>query len=183
MQFRLLKNNVTLIDSIFLYSQHTSSNRSSALFVTNTNEVYGIGNNEYGRLGVGDLQHRNIPTKLHGLSDKIIISIEIGEWTSYALTDRGILYLWGDNYYQICGPEITDHYVVKPTKYEHLENIRQVCVLGFVIALTDNGNVYTWGENLYGTEPLVNIYLIQDKLEMGSQMINNHCIKYGDMVG
>jgi alpha-tubulin suppressor-like RCC1 family protein len=90
-----------LIDSIVLFSSYTSSTQNSecAIFVTTTDNVYALGCNPAGHLGVGDFNARLQPTKLPTLCGQNVIFAEIRYNNTTALTKNGEAYIWGDNYY------------------------------------------------------------------------------------
>lgn len=80
-----------------LGTNHYASGRSYALRIYN-GKVQAIGSNSYGQLGTGDYSATNefvdvIPT----WGDKAIVQVETRGNTSFALTQDGELYAWGDN--------------------------------------------------------------------------------------
>ncbi len=61
--------------------------------------LYAWGANGYGQLGLGDsvTSDKNTPQKVTALQGKTIVAIAAGQYTSYALTQDGSVYAWGDN--------------------------------------------------------------------------------------
>lgn len=152
----LLKNaSKELIDSIVLFSAFSSKTKLtclSALFVTATDNVYAIGNNTYGQLGLGDTKNRTTPCKIPILCGKNISFIKIGVSSSAALTGAGDVIMWGDNTFGQCA-FVGTKIVTVPCKVAKLIGKRVIALAGgyvHTMALTDEGEVYTWGDNGVG---------------------------------
>lgn len=67
------------------------------LFVTHDDQVYAVGANRFGELGLGDRVPRSFPERISVLSGKKIRSISINDCNANAITEDGKLYLWGHN--------------------------------------------------------------------------------------
>ena len=67
-----------------------------SLAVTESGEVYGWGNNEYGQIGNGTHQEVNGPQLIFTLPEKVV-AIAAGSFHSLALLERGEVYGWGWN--------------------------------------------------------------------------------------
>ena len=57
-------------------------------------EVFTWGNGGLGRLGHGDLNNRNVPTKVQNLSKEKIVKVACGKYHSAALSSTGKLFTW-----------------------------------------------------------------------------------------
>lgn len=68
------------------------------IIVNTTNGLYLLGANNFGQLGLGDTEYRNIPTKCDFFNDKKIISIFCGDNHTLINTTNG-LYSFGYNRY------------------------------------------------------------------------------------
>ncbi|ODN00193.1 Regulator of chromosome condensation [Orchesella cincta] len=69
-----------------------------AVALTQEGQVFTLGRNTDGRLGIGsDITEQDIhePTVVEDLADKVCILVAAGASTSYAVTDEGVLYSWG----------------------------------------------------------------------------------------
>ena len=64
-------------------------------FIYNGNELLGFGDNEYGQLGLGDNNNRNLPTLL--MKDNTIRQIVCGGYHSFILKESGELFAFGNN--------------------------------------------------------------------------------------
>lgn len=67
-----------------------------ALLLTTDGDVLSFGNNAYGQLGLGDTDNRSNPTLVPGLEGKNIAAIAAGNSQSYAITQTGELYMFGN---------------------------------------------------------------------------------------
>lgn len=112
--------------------------------------VFSWGSGTGGKLGLGDSQTRETPTRIHALSDKIISNIFVGATYSAAITNGGELYTWGRGTYGCLGhSENTDKYV--PTLVKALQGHKIVDVaLGsgdsHTLCVTDIGTVFAFGD-------------------------------------
>mmetsp|Transcript_14354 Transcript_14354/g.25599 ORF Transcript_14354/g.25599 Transcript_14354/m.25599 type:complete len:574 (-) Transcript_14354:164-1885(-) len=99
------------------------------LALTNLGKVYAWGENGCGQLGLNDTQTRYEPTFVEGLSLETVTEILAVENMSYALTNHGWVYAWGDNKEGILALEHDNPRVTKPepmmrmkdTHVKHLE--------------------------------------------------------------
>lgn len=112
--------------------------------VTKDGSLYIWGEDEYGRLRVGDNENKSIPTKI--LSD--VQLVQSGYSSMGALTKSGELYLWGENDYGQIGDGSRENQLL-PKKI--LSNVKQMHItLLFSMALSNDGIVYTWGDDSSG---------------------------------
>ena len=135
-----------------------------SLILLANGQVYAFGNNKYGKLGLNDEIHTNIPTLIYSLNN--IVQIATGENHSLALTDKGQIYAFGSNmdgqlglgysiYFNmvIFDPSFVigtkeDNYTNKPLLNNTLKDIIQIAAgWYFSLALTMNGQIYSCGFN------------------------------------
>ena len=117
---------------------------SNMLFVTNDNNVYGIGKNYYGCCGLGHNNLVSSPQPIQELCYVDVIKFYNGYYFTMALTKDNVLYVWGkiSEYEDFCA---------RPTKIVlefEIDNIS--CSLNHALILTKEGNVYGWGDNSDG---------------------------------
>ena len=67
------------------------------LFLKESGELFAFGRNNYGQLGLGDNENRNVPTLV--MQDKEIQQIVCGCYHSFILKESGELFAFGWNYY------------------------------------------------------------------------------------
>ena len=122
-----------------------------ALALTESGEVYAWGQNERGQLGLGDREDRLTPTKVPGLAGvKAIATGAIGSDSSFALTESGEVYAWGENNDGQLGLGDRENRLM-PTKVPGLAGVRAIFVSdSYGFALTESGEAYAWGENGLG---------------------------------
>ena len=100
--------------------------------------LYGWGNNEYGKLGVGDAESRKKPV----LVANGLVPVIVGE-TVFALSSDNVLWGWGRNDLGQLGLGDTEN----RTRPEELMHFVKAVVKGAhsFYALTESGEVYEWG--------------------------------------
>jgi uncharacterized protein (TIGR03118 family) len=117
-------------------------------FLTADGDLYSWGLGNFGRLGLGDQEDRSTPTKIEGvLDDKHVVVATHGNGASYAITDDGALYAWGQNSNGQLGLGDTTSRLV-PTQVTALAGQTVVDVAtgtSHTLALTADGQVYAWG--------------------------------------
>ena len=115
--------------------------------------LYAWGNNESGKLGVGDEVNRNTPTKVNlpGKIKKLITSSS----ASYAILEDGSLYAWGYNYYGELGVGSNEDKNT-PTKVTAINgkimdliinSDRNYSTYNSIFAIIKDGSLYAWGNN------------------------------------
>ena len=117
--------------------------RNHALMLDEANDVYSIGVNDWGKLGLGDETRRSTWTKVTGLDGERVIKIQCGAHCSAILTDRG-LYAMGA---QLFGA--ANEHRNTPTKIK-LENVIDISLKYFHILAKTRTGVFAWGWNLEG---------------------------------
>uniref|UniRef100_A0A1B0C9V3 E3 ubiquitin-protein ligase herc2 n=2 Tax=Lutzomyia longipalpis TaxID=7200 RepID=A0A1B0C9V3_LUTLO len=117
-------------------------------------QVYSWGSGEGGRLGHGDSQPRENPTRIAYFVDKSIVNIFCGTAYSAAIGINGELYTWGRGTYRRLGHDTSDDKLI-PTIVNFLVGQRvKDMALGtgdaHTLCVTESGIVYAWGDGDYG---------------------------------
>ena len=73
------------------------------ILVSNSFQVFSVGSNEYGQLGLGDRADRKTPREISFLSDKFVNRVSSGSRHSCAISKTGQVFCWGDSRYGQCG--------------------------------------------------------------------------------
>lgn len=103
-------------------------------------KVYSFGDNEYGQLGLGNKNSRQIPTLIPNLPK--IISISAAVNISAILSENGQVFVFGKHIGKRNDPD-----VLTPKLNTELSNIVQISLgNGYLLALDNNGIVYGYGE-------------------------------------
>src|SRR5690606_1031581 len=116
------------------------SNDDSTIFLNKNGNIFGIGDNTHGVLGLGHLQKVNIPTKINLENVK---NIFISSYLTYALTNDDKLYVFG---YGV-RPSKTGYIFMLPTLINYApNNIKKIIFSGTtytkLIILTFDDDVY-----------------------------------------
>ena len=126
------------------YSQVLSLGYFANGVIAQDGSLYMWGYNEWGNIGDGTTEDRDMPTKILDH----VISVSSGYDRSGAITQDGSLYMWGCNDEGQIGDGTTeDRY--KPTKI--LDHVVSVSLGGdYSGAITQDGSLYMWGCNCSG---------------------------------
>uniref|UniRef100_T1IG44 BTB domain-containing protein n=1 Tax=Rhodnius prolixus TaxID=13249 RepID=T1IG44_RHOPR len=124
------------------------SSGTSAIFITIDDEVYGVGENVVGFLGIGDIENTVTPIKLDLLCGKHVIGFASGSTHTVAYTKEGELYSWGDNNLGKLGNGTilcrdTPGRVLLP---EDVKVIQAACGDRYTAAITSAFKVLHWGD-------------------------------------
>ncbi|XP_008307294.1 RCC1 and BTB domain-containing protein 2 isoform X1 [Cynoglossus semilaevis] len=127
---------------------------NEALYVTVNDEVFALGTNCSGCLGLGDLQSTIEPRRIDVLCGKKIVSLSYGTGPHVVIaTADGEVFAWGHNGYSQLGNGTTNHGLTPALVSTNLLNKRVTevaCGSHHTIALTTDGEVYAWGYNNSG---------------------------------
>ncbi|XP_061463580.1 RCC1 and BTB domain-containing protein 2 isoform X3 [Rhineura floridana] len=127
---------------------------NEALYATENDEVFGLGTNCSGCLGIGDTQSSTEPQRLGILCGKKIACLSYGSGPHVvAVTTEGEVYTWGHNAYSQLGNGTTNQSLVPCQISTNLLNkkvIEVACGSHHSMVLTSDGEVYTWGYNNSG---------------------------------
>ena len=120
-----------------------------ALALTDEGRVWSWGDNDSGQLGLGDLEIRDMPTEVSGLSGVIAVAASPGK--SFALDDQGQVWWWGGIFrYDTDGTWSSEHQTT-PVRLEGLESVTAISAgWGRMFAVDADGAVWGWGSNAYG---------------------------------
>jgi len=149
---------LSLLDSKFLQTLKLAlvfgNLGSEVIMVTDEDEVYAMGCNSSGCLGVGDSHSTLEPRKIEMLSKKKIKGLAYGSGLHLAAyNESGELYTWGYNTYAQLGNGNTTHSTVPSLVSGALseKKIVQVsCGNHHCLALASDGEVFSWGQNNAG---------------------------------
>ncbi|CAB3382843.1 Hypothetical predicted protein [Cloeon dipterum] len=128
--------------------------RWHTLALTSKGEVFTFGFNKNGKLGVGDKQHKNLPTKVDGpLAGRFVTSIACQYVGSVALLTSGEVFAWGGNQEYSLIPGYAAQNKNLPCKVSGLEGVQILHIVSgpyHALALSTEGKIYAWGDNQYG---------------------------------
>ncbi|ESN90894.1 hypothetical protein HELRODRAFT_90701 [Helobdella robusta] len=132
--------------------------RHSAV-VTTDGELYTWGDGEHGKLGLGDVLHRNVPTLVHDV--KLASQVCCGSSHTLALSQEGwVVWSFGDGANGKLGHGDVAR-LLKPKIIEHLRGIHMKMLAATCqssLALTSAGKLFSWGSGScvgVGTEGLM----------------------------
>ena len=127
---------------------------SHSVAVTEDNQIFAWGQNDYGQLGVGDTENRRLPSSLSDpdklLKDKTIVEISLGAHHTLVRTADNMLFAWGRNDYGQLGngTTVSRSFPVAVNMAGALagSTVSKIAAGGqHNLACTTDGNVYTWG--------------------------------------
>ncbi|BES95734.1 Hypothetical protein chromosome condensation (RCC1) and BTB (POZ) domain containing protein [Nesidiocoris tenuis] len=130
------------------------SNGNEALMVMKNDDVYAVGANSSGCLGLGALPSTLFPQKVTQLCKKGIIGFAYGSGPHVvAYTSKGEVFNWGHNGYCELATGSTTQSLV-PFQVEGFLTDKVVvevaCGSHHSVALTNEGEVFAWGQNKSG---------------------------------
>jgi alpha-tubulin suppressor-like RCC1 family protein len=146
-------NNIFDTDIPILISNSNNIKQISAsghhtLVLTKEGQVYSVGNNESGQLGLGHCNYIDKFTLISGL--KNIVQISAGDNHSLLLTQNGEIYSCGSNFGGQLGLGDSKNQT-KPTLVPNINNIIQISAGGYYsLLLNKNGEVYSFGNDWFG---------------------------------
>lgn len=150
-----------LKDIILLHIFGSTGN--SAIFITKDDEVYAVGENVAGFLGIGDIERTVSPIRLDLLCGKHVLGFASGTTHSVAYTREGELYSWGDNNLGKLGNGTiicrdSPGRVLLP---EGVKVIQAACADRYTAAITSEFKVLHWGDIEWsnGTSQTLPFYL------------------------
>ncbi|CAG2162909.1 unnamed protein product [Oppiella nova] len=141
-----------VIYEIKLFHAFDDKRKYNLIFVTNDDQVYGMGANYWGTLGLGHNQYTTQPELIPELCNQKIRQFVNGMDFILAITENDHVYSWGINDSGQLAFDSSDGYF-KPkivTFFEGLGVLQIACGDSHALALTDRGCVYGWGLNFNG---------------------------------
>ncbi|GAB1299082.1 RCC1 and BTB domain-containing protein 2 [Apodemus speciosus] len=124
------------------------------IFSLFNDEIFVLGTNCSGCLGVGDIQSTIEPRRLDSLTGKKIVSLSYGSGPHIVLaTTDGEVFTWGHNAYSQLGNGTTNHGLVPchiSTNLSNKQVIEVACGSYHSLVLTSDGEVFAWGYNNSG---------------------------------
>jgi len=122
------------------------------LAVTDAGVVYGWGSNSKGQLGLDGFTATFTPTIITGLVGKKVIRVSCGYSNSVAVTDKGLVYTFGDNQMGQLGLGHTDPVVGVSQVTALADSVIVQAETGWAhtLALDEDGVAYGWGDNSVG---------------------------------
>jgi len=120
--------------------------------VTDQGVTYAWGSNDKGQLGLEGFTATYVPTMITGLIGKKVVRVSCGYDTTAVVTDKGLVYTFGNNQQGQLGLG-HKHPMVGVNQLTALADTNIVqCEAGWthMLALDANGNVYGWGDNSVG---------------------------------
>jgi len=127
---------------------------NEALMISHDDEVYAVGSNGAGCLGLGDMHSTLLPKKVEPLTQKGVVGFAHGSGPHVlAYTSTGELYSWGHNGYCQLGNG-TSNQGLTPTLVQGALAGKTVvdvaCGSHHSVCLTSEGEIYAWGQNNCG---------------------------------
>ncbi|XP_057350503.1 RCC1 and BTB domain-containing protein 2 isoform X4 [Manis pentadactyla] len=127
---------------------------NEVLYTTVNDEIFVLGTNCSGCLGLGDIQSTIEPRRLDSLSGKKIACLSYGSGPHIVLaTTEGEVFTWGHNAYSQLGNGTTNHALVPchiSTNLSNKQVIEVACGSYHSLVLTSDGEVFAWGYNNSG---------------------------------
>ncbi len=124
-----------------------------SMVYTQDGQLFAWGDNDYGQLGVGDMDARFAPVlvRLDDLGGRTISMIALGEHHSVVMTTDGKVYAWGRNDFGQLGTSSRQNSTTpKLVSFSGMEPLRSIaCGYHHTLAMRFDGTLYSWGLNNY----------------------------------
>jgi len=133
-----------------------SAGQLHGAFLTAAGEIYTWGDNNLGKLGLGTTSNYEllVPTKVTALDGVVISSIIMANGASYAISDTGVLYSWGQNTNGQLGIgsliNTGTPTAINPTAFGGEKVVEVSSGTSFTLVRTESGEVYAMGGNVQG---------------------------------
>ncbi|BES87955.1 Hypothetical protein chromosome condensation (RCC1) and BTB (POZ) domain containing protein [Nesidiocoris tenuis] len=151
MSAKLVKHKQQQIELLHIFGD--SDELLSALFITSDDFVYGVGRNDFGRLGIGLENTDDIsePHEVDILSGKRVVCFASGAMHVLALTEAGDVYSWGLN---TLGP-LGNGTILNRSSPGHVLLPRHIKIKAiaarnnYSLAVSTDNEVFHWGDKLF----------------------------------
>ncbi|CAG2112644.1 unnamed protein product, partial [Medioppia subpectinata] len=123
---------------------------SHSALLSYTGAIYMWGKNEFGQLGLNDMQNRLVPTVQTTLRSQRISFIDCGEEHTVALTADGGLFSWGAGMYGQLGHAKNNNEILPRRVFELMGNVVTQVSCGrchTLATIGSNGRLYSFGLN------------------------------------
>lgn len=123
-----------------------------SMLLTSSGKVFTWGRNNRGQLGDGTVNLSETPIDITSQFSGRVVKIATGDLHSFALTQDGTFYAWGQNAFTgFTDDRETFHTTPVDTTGLLPERITSLAVgAGHYLALTEGGRLFSWGENDHG---------------------------------
>jgi alpha-tubulin suppressor-like RCC1 family protein len=136
------------IGSATNWAQVSAGIGNQSLAITTTGELWAWGNNDQGRLGLGDTTQRTSPTRVGSATNWA--QVRTGSSHTLAVTTTGELWAWGENTSGRLGDGTTTQRT-SPTRIGSATNWARVSAGNqHSLAVTTTGELWAWGNNTSG---------------------------------
>jgi len=124
---------------------------NEALVTLHSGDIYSLGFNGNGCLGIGNSSSTLEPQKVGILCKKVLADIAYGSGPHVlAVTENGELYSWGHGGYGQLGHTAVDKSIPALVSLGDMKVVQVACGSYHSAALAANGEVYCWGSNNCG---------------------------------
>ncbi|ESN90899.1 hypothetical protein HELRODRAFT_104310 [Helobdella robusta] len=134
---------------------HVSCGLNHTLCVsTESNYVFAFGDNDHGKLGLGHVTNKSVPTLIEEIVGCGVVKVACGSQFSVALTKNGEVLTWGQDKFTGQPAEAGSKslsFFLRPQQLCNLPPIKDVSVGSeHTLALSRSGVVFGWGNNSDG---------------------------------
>ncbi|GBG70273.1 hypothetical protein CBR_g6400 [Chara braunii] len=134
---------------------HIAAGLKHCIVASKSGEVYAWGANDFGQLGLGDVEDRKNPAAILSKFTRSRISrVAAGAHHSMAVTDNGDIFTWGSNECGQLGYELRSvlgpRFVKFPRKLETIRGSRAYAGFSMSAAIITSGKAFIWGCNGHG---------------------------------
>lgn len=153
-EFRDSLDDLVLVDSPLFTDViiHLSAGNQFSMVVTGDGKAFSFGNNQYGQLGIGQMEDKkNVPVRIPVYER--IVQAHASNGFGLILTDEGRVYGFGKNSENQLGLQTLNYSVPIPVRVPipEMKFATQISVGdAHALVLTSDGNVYSFGDNSLG---------------------------------
>ena len=133
------------------------------IFVSDSFQVFSVGTNDYGQLGLGDRVDRKTPREISFLSEKFLDRVASGPRHSGAISKTGEVFCWGDSRLGQCGHgekgifttpcrvrfiDRSSEAKTGPSNQRGVKALEIACGEQHTLAIDSHGALWSWGSGL-----------------------------------